>query len=48
MNCKEYCRHQLLQQFLPLVGMQKQIQYFFFGFLSSAGGMVFDQMFGGE
>jgi hypothetical protein len=33
---------------LCFIGCLPFIQYFFFGLLSNAGGMVFEQMFGGE
>ena len=39
---------QYLGILLCFIGCLPFIQYFFFGFLSSAGGAVFDQMFGGE
>ena len=39
---------QYLGILLCFIGCLPFIQYFFFGLLSSAGGMVFDQMFGGE
>jgi hypothetical protein len=39
---------QYLGILLCFIGFLPFIQYFFFGFLSSAGGAVFDQMFGGE
>jgi len=39
---------QYLGILLCFIGCLPFIQYFFFGFLSNAGGMVFEQMFGGE
>ena len=39
---------QYLGILLCFIGSLPFIQYFFFGFLSNAGGMVFEQMFGGE
>ena len=39
---------QYLGILLCFIGCLPFIQYFFFGLLSNAGGMVFEQMFGGE
>jgi hypothetical protein len=39
---------QYLGILLCFIGCLPFIQYFFFGFLSNAGGAVFEQMFGGE